>query len=259
MLKRSDTGSALQKAMAILEVIAGETHSIGIPDIAARLNLPRQTVHRMVRQMLEERLLNIDISRERYGIGPRTEELSADVLYSTFRRGPVHAILEELVQTIGETCNIGVLKRHEVIYLDRIETTKKLRVQMAEGDRIPAHASAIGKVLIANLPANGRRRFIASAPLARYTAATIIDAKPLAAEINSIRKQGFALSNAEYIEGLVAAAVPIIVEDGRVMAAISVNAPTARMTLKDIETHIPDIQSAVKKIQRIYALREVAG
>jgi DNA-binding IclR family transcriptional regulator len=259
MRKKGDTGSALQKAMAILEVIAAEIHSIGVPDIAARLGLPRQSVHRIVRQMLAERLLRVDLSRERYGIGDRMEALSIDVLYSTFRRGPAHAILDELVNGIGETCTIGVLDGHEVISLDRIECGESFRAHLQVGSRLPAHATALGKVLIAHLPPNGRRRFIAAAPLKPCTDATITDAKRLEDEINLIRQRGYALSDGEFVRGLVAAAVPVIVDDGRVVAALGTNAPAARKDLIAIEQCVPQLQAAATKVQKIYTLREVRG
>lgn len=257
MLTKFDTGSALQKAMAILDVVARETHSIGIPDIAARLDLPRQTVHRVVRQMLEMGLLHVDPSRERYGIGPVMEALAIDVMYSSYRRGPVHAILEQLVAATGETCSIGVLDGHEVISLDRIETSDPFRVQMREGSRLPAHATAIGKVLIANLPANGRRRFVAAAPLHRFTAQTITEAGDLENEIGRIRQCGYALSESEYMQGLVGAAVPLIVDEGKVIAAIGTNAPSARKSLDTLVEEIPLLLKAAQKVQEINLLREV--
>ena len=259
MRRKADTGSALQKALAILDVIAAETHSIGVPDIAARIGLPRQSVHRIVRQMLAEGLLRVDLSRERYGIGDRMEALSIDVLYSTFRRGPAHAILDELVSKIGETCTIGVLDGHEVISLDRIETNKPFRVHLEEVSRLPAHATAIGKVLIAHLPTNGRRRFVAAAPLKACTDATITDAKGLENEINLIRQRGYALCNGEFMGGMVAAAVPVLLDDGRVVAAIGTNAPAARKDIAAIEHEVPQLQAAAAKVQKIYALREVRG
>jgi len=247
---QKESGSALQKATLVLDVLLDSEHPKSLAEISAKLDLPRQTVHRVVRQLEEMDLIRRDFTRDHYYVGARMISLSINALRSAARLAPIHAVLRKLVEEIGETCNIGVLERDEIVYIDRVECDWPLRLQLGAGSRVPMHATAIGKLLLAHLPSRTRKRIMEAAPLATYTDNTLTDLARLEDELKTIRREGFATNDEENLLGLIALAVPIYDGEGRVVAGLAVHAPAARMDLKGAEEQLPLLRSVAAKLQR---------
>ncbi|MBT6096353.1 MAG: IclR family transcriptional regulator [Rhodospirillaceae bacterium] len=247
---QKESGSALQKATLVLDVLLESTHPESLADISAKLDLPRQTVHRVVRQLEELDLVRRDFARDHYYVGSRMISLSINALQSAARLAPIHSVLKQLVADIGETCNIGVLERDEIVYIDRVECDWPLRLQLSAGSRVPKHATAIGKLLLAHLPSRTRKRILEAAPLASLTDNTITDPARLEEELKRIRRDGFASDGEENLAGLIGLAVPIHDGDGRVIAGLALHAPAARMSLEAAEEELPQLRSAAAKMQR---------
>src|SRR5262249_33457244 len=129
--------SALDKALAVLEAVADQSQPIGLPDLSARLEWPRQTIHRILLQLEAQGLLQRDVSRDRFAIGPRCSALALRALSTRNQLAPVHAVLTELVDDVEETCNVGVLDGLEFLYVERIECRWSLRVHLQTGSRLP--------------------------------------------------------------------------------------------------------------------------
>src|SRR3546814_18752046 len=114
--------------------------------------------------------------------------LALMALGRSFRDAPRRVILEQIVETVGETCNVGVLDGSEVVYLDRVECDWPLRTQLRAGSRVPLHCTGMGKLFLATLPARARRRIIESLTFTRYTDTTIPDPTSFEAAPKIIRR-----------------------------------------------------------------------
>ncbi len=247
---QKETGSALHKSVMVLDALFDSGRSMSLAELSQYLDLPRQTVHRIVRQMEDLDLIRRDFSRDRFAVGGRMLSLGINALCTASHAGPMRATLKNLVAEIGETCNIGVLDRDEVVYIDRVECDWPLRLQYGPGSRIPFHATAIGKLLLTHLPSRTRRRLIEAAPLEKFTETTIIDPAGLEDEVRQIRRQGFATNNQERIAGLIGLAVPINDGDGRVVAGLAMHGPEARGSVADAERdYLPALRAAAEKIE----------
>jgi IclR family transcriptional regulator, acetate operon repressor len=244
--------SALEKALAVLEAVSDQPQPIGLPDLAARLNLPRQTVHRVLSQLEKLKLVIRDPSRERYSVGPKLSRLAFGTLRSLNQSAPIRVILQDLVDEIGETCNIGVLDDLDYIYLQRIECHWPLRLHQDAGARVPAHTVSGGKVLLANLDPDLTRRLLKARKLKASTPHTITRIADLEAEFVKVRADGFALNNQERLDGLVGVAVPVLDPDGNVLAAIGMHGPLPRLTVKVCERHIPRLRHAAERMARVW-------
>src|SRR5918998_2484606 len=165
--------SVLGKALAVLEAVSDHPHGIGLPDLAAKLGLPRQTVHRVLTQLQGNGLLLRDPVRERFSVGPRLTRLSLSALSSNNRWAPVKSVMQELVDELGETCNLGVLEGLDYIYIERIECKWPLRIHLEVGNRAPAYCLSGGKVLLAHLDQKIRERLLRSRKLVARTPRTI--------------------------------------------------------------------------------------
>jgi DNA-binding IclR family transcriptional regulator len=145
-----------------------------------------------------------------------------------------------------------MLRRGEVVYLDRVEAEWALRLHLPVGSTIPAHCSASGKLLIASLPAEQRAALLASMPLARFTEHTLTDRNLMEKELDRISAAGYALDNEEYVAGVACVAVPVRV-NGETVAAVAVHAATARLPLRMAIELVPRLGDAAQRIAATFA------
>lgn len=245
-------GSALEKALAVLGVVTRADRPVGFSEIADALELSRQAVHRIAGQMEALGMVRRVPGREGLTVGPVMAELGLNALQSAAQGGAVRVILKDLVTAVGETCNVGVLDRDEVVYIERVECDWPLRLQYGAGSRVPMHASSIGKLLMAYLPARTRRRILTATPLTAFTPATLTNPDALETQFKVIRRQGYAINEQENVAGLMGLAVPIKDAQGKVVAGVSVHAPVARMATADAIAHVARFQAAAERLSACF-------
>lgn len=244
--------SALEKALAILQAISEKSHAVGLPDLAAQLGLPRQTVHRVLGQLEFLKLVVRDPSRERYSVGPHLSALAFATLRSLNQSAPIRAILQDLVDDVGENCGLGVLEDLDYVYLHRIECAWPLRLHHDLGLRVPAHCVSGGKVLLAHLDPELSRRLLKSRKLKACTSNTITRVADLEAEFVKARSNGFALNNQERLDGIVGVAVPVLGDDGNILAALGMHGPLPRLTIKACARQVGRLRLAAERIARVW-------
>jgi DNA-binding IclR family transcriptional regulator len=220
--------------------------------------MPRQTVHRVLQQLADNGLVQRDVGRDRFRVGPGLTRLALRSLNADTARGTIRAILEALVEEVGETCNVGALDGADVVYIERVECHWPLRMSLSAGSRVPPHCTAIGKLLLAYLPEPLRSRYLEARPMARFTERTITDPGALLHALDEIRRRGYATNNQEYTLGLVALAVPVQDDEGKVLAGLAVHAPIARMSLPACRARRPALQRAAERIAAAWGLRRRA-
>lgn len=243
-----------------MELVIAENSGISGAELAARLKLPRQTVHRSVRALEDMGFVIRAIAREKYEIGPKLLALANTILIMSHRRGPWRAVLRDVVEQSGESCNVAALDGYEIVYVDRVECSLPLRVQLEVGSRVPAYCTAIGKVLLAYLPEPARKKLLDTIPTPKLTKTTITDARALEAELRKIRRQGYAVNKGEFIRGIVAIAVPIFNENGAVVAGVAVHAPVFRVSAAGINRFLPILNKAARRLSALNrADAETAG
>lgn len=246
-------GSALNKAVAVLELITAQSQAVGLVDIATKLQLPRQTVHRVLLQLEEQSLIVRDASRDRFYVGPKLSQLAINALFSENHNLPTRVILRELVDDIQESCNIGVLDGLDFVYLDRIEADQTLRVHSEAGSHVPAHCTSGGKILLAYLEKTQQRKLLKLKVFKRFTSMTSIDPAVLEAELDNIKTLGYSTNDQEHTDGVVGVAMPILDSSGRAIAAIACHAPAARISLDRLQTHLPKIGASAKALGRYWS------
>lgn len=248
-----ERGSALDKALAVLEAITSQEQPIGLPDLSARLHLPRQTVHRVLAQLEGAGLVVRDPSRDRYSVGPRLSTLALHALQTRNQSAPIRAILQTLVDDIEETCNVGALDGQQFVYLERVECHWSLRVHLEAGSRVPAHCTSGGKMMLAHLDPNVRAKLLRSVELKAYTKHTITRVADLEAELARIRERGYAGNDQEFTVGIVGVAVPIADREGRVLAALAVQGPEARLGIERAIGFVPRLKQAAAVLADAWA------
>ena len=244
------------RSFAILEHVAGSRAPVDVLDIIASLKLPKATAYRLVDWFVTQGYLSREPARRRLIIGPKLANLAFGALSSSMRHDTPHVVLQRLVHTLNETCNIGTLLNGEVVYLDRVEADHwPLRLHYTAGSRVPLHCSAIGKLFLALAASPRRRRLLQSMELRRFTDSTITDSARLETELRQIRKEKVSFDREEYLVGVVCMAVPVIGKTGEMFAALAIQAPQARMNVQTARRHLPALRHAAAELAEIFQNR----
>ena len=239
-----DTSSPALRLIALLEHVARADKALTLTDIIGEVRQPKPTVYRMLQQLEQAGLLVKEPEGKRYAPGARLAKLAEDVLLNAQVRAARHAILQQLVDEIGETCNYTMPAGTEVVYLDRVETAWPLRFHLQPGSRVPLHCSASGKLFLAWMPPVQRNRLLGHLQYKGYTPNTITTRIRLEAELARVRAQGYALDNEEYLDGLVCVAVPVFDPRSRqkVRGSVAVQAPASRFPIERAASALPALQ-----------------
>lgn len=243
--------SPATRMFSLLEFIAGKDDFVSLQMLARETGLPKPTLHRMLSNFVQDGLLVRQTDRRLYGTSPRLRAFAETLLLNATQSGARHSVMRNLVQELGETCNVTTLSGDEVLYLDRVETSEPLRFHLGPGSRVPIHCSASGKLLAGQLPESTRRKLLGHAPLEQFTDATITDLDQLEAEIALSLKQGFAVDDGEFIHGLVCFAVLVPGSRGRSSQCVAVQGPSIRLTRSDADRVLPALHRAAQALREI--------
>ncbi len=252
------------RLFALLEVVGASDQRHSLQSLVDETGLPKPTLHRMLQQLESAGLLQREGDGRHYGTGSRLRRLAENLLLNDSHHGARHAVLRRLVEEVGESCNITALSGSEVVYLDRVETAAPLRFYLRAGSRVPAHCSASGKVMLAQMSPAQRRRLLGHAPLEQYTAKTITAPELLEREMRRVRKDGYALDDEEFLPGLLCIAVRVPRGDAarapRGDAArapsnlcIAIQAPVMRLNADKARQWLPALQRAASAMSQIDA------
>lgn len=245
------TGSSAERSLRLLARLAEVGRAISLAELANELNLPKGTVHRLCMQLLDTGFIARDVNERDYVIGPALRKLSLDTLNHSTVRSLRHQVLSELVAQIGETCNITVLDGAAVLYLDRVEAPWPWRLTLAAGEHVPLHCTASGKLFLALAPQKQRDLLMAQLSLTAMTHSTITTVTALQQECAGIAAADYSMDRQEFIDGLVAIAVPVRDDSGKVRAALAVHAPVSRLPPDQAPKKLPALQAAALRLGRL--------
>jgi IclR family acetate operon transcriptional repressor len=203
---------------------------MGVSDLAQRLSLHKSTVHRFVVNLEAAGLLERNRTTSRYRLGLRIFELGSQVLAQMNLWEEAPPFLEGLVRDTGETGHLAIFDGGEAIYIEKVEARRALRIPSAIGRGYPAHATSLGKALLAHQSPHVIEAVIAERGLARCASRTICEREQLLDELERVRQVGYAIDDEEYEEGLRCIGAPIVGHTGTVVAAIGIGGPVTRVT-----------------------------
>jgi IclR family acetate operon transcriptional repressor len=247
----SKGGTPALRLFSLLECIASHDQLLTLQDLVGETGLPKPTVHRMLQQLEHAELVVRQDGGREYGTGPRLRQMAEQLLLNDTHHAARHTVLRDVVTEIGESCNITALAKGEVVYLDRVETAEPLRFLLRAGSRVPAHASASGKMIMSQLSRDQRDRLLGPGSLQRYSPNTITDREVLEDQCQRIRRDGFALDDEEYLPGLVCIAVLVPTKAGRSNTCLAAQAPVVRMNTEQALELLPALERAARAISDI--------
>lgn len=246
--KASPVGS-VDRALRIIELLSHNGRGMTLDELALQAELPHSSMHRLLGALKHRGFASQPEPNGRYFLG-------TSLLAAAFRfhdgldlRQMVHPLLAQVHEKYNETVHLGVLAGNEIIYLDKIEAIRPIKLTSVIGGRNPAHCTGLGKALLAwTFPTDDELKqwFEQHAPLEKRQTATRVTFKELSEELARCREQGYALDLSENELGVACTAVPLFLGGTRPEAAMSLSAPDSRMPESDLR----DVAAFLRQLER---------
>lgn len=216
---------SIERTFGLLEAMADAGGTVGLSGLAAICDLPLPTIHRLVRTLVKQGYVRQEPSRQ-YSLGPRLIRLGegASRLVGVWTRPH----LARLVHTLGESANLAMLDGEQVVYVAQVPGRHSMRMFTEVGRRVSPHCTAVGKILLAQLPPKLARDVLRRIEMAPQTERTLIDPDQFMRQLEEVRRNGYATDEGEQELGVRCVAVAI--ESYPAPTAISISGPTTRMT-----------------------------
>jgi DNA-binding IclR family transcriptional regulator len=220
---------SLARGLKIMEIMADVEHGIGVTELADHLGVNKGTASRMVQTLAKYGYVEKAPDKRRYQLGPMVVKLSRSVINRMPLRETAKPYLRRLVELTGECAHLAIYAQGQALYIDQVESSATLRVNADVGHMAPLHCTALGKALLAfgkiPLPDSLEKR----------TPNTIVTHKAMTDELEQIRRLGYAVDDEEYDQGVRCIAAPIFDFREKVVGAVGISGPAARVSLEKID------------------------
>ncbi|MFG2639453.1 IclR family transcriptional regulator [Streptomyces sp. NPDC048370] len=220
---------AVARALDILELFLTGEETLAAPDVVRRLGLPRTTVHELLTTLAARHyLVPAPEHPGRYRLGVRTYQLGSRYAEQLDLAAEGRQVAREVAEICDETVHVALLEDTDVIYIAKVDSTHAVRMVSAAGRRLPAHCTAVGKMLLASLPPAELDSRIDGRELVAMTPHSITAHDALRTALAEIRERGIAVEHRESNPDVSCVAAPVRDSAGRVVAALSVSVPVIR-------------------------------
>jgi DNA-binding IclR family transcriptional regulator len=211
----------------------------GVSDIADELDLPMSTVHSHLSTLAQEEVVIKEGQTYRVGVGILELGIYARERVDVYdiAKSEVTALADET----GEHANLMVEEHGRGVYLQREQRGQPLDVDVRVGSSVPLHATALGKAILAHMPADRVDEVLAARPLEQFTPQTVTDREAIERELATVRETGVALDDEERVRGLRCVAAPILSTEDRILGSVSVSGPASRIDGPYFREELPDV------------------
>ncbi|MGD1883144.1 MAG: HTH-type transcriptional regulator BhcR [Paracoccaceae bacterium] len=240
-----NTIKSLDRAMVVFERLS-EIGSATLSELASDMDQAPASIYRVLVTLEGRGLVDFDEAGQTWHVGARAFLIGARFLRRTSLVERARPILRNLMETTGETANLGIERDGRVIFVSQVETHSSIRAFFPPGTAAPLHSSGIGKALLAEMTETARTRVLGPGPFERFTPSTICEPDSLEQDLAAAKERGFSLDAEERNLGMRCIAAPIFDLNGEVVGGISVSGPTSRIE----DAVIPRLAEAVRKAAR---------
>lgn len=242
-----DFVQSLARGLAVITAFDAERPRQTLSDVARSTGLTRATARRFLHTLVE--LGYVDTADSVFWLTPRVLDLGYSYLSALPLTDLARPHLEKLSARLDESSSVAVLDGHEIVYVARVQVRRIMTIGITLGTRFPAHATSMGRVLLASLPPDELDAALAGADLRARTPYGLADEAALRAELATIADRGWALVDQELEPGLRSVAAPVRDADGRVVAALNVASHSARYSPDEVRAHlVPDVVAAARAL-----------
>src|SRR4051794_9700553 len=240
----------VDRVVDILETFATIGPELGVSDVSRALGLKKATAHRLLASLPRRGLVAQDPVTRRYRLGMKLWELGSLATSQLDWVDRVKPFLQHLTDVTGETSHLAVLNDGQVLYVDKVESTRSLRMPSQVGKRLPVHCTGVGKALVAFLPEEVLKGVLARRGMPRMTAHTVTDRDTFLRQLGEVRERGYAVDNEEIDEGLTCIAAVVRDHTSHVVAAISIAGPTSRLRPETLADRAREVVGSANAMSR---------
>ncbi|MCI2423771.1 helix-turn-helix domain-containing protein [Saccharopolyspora sp. K220] len=240
---------SIERALSVIRTFSADASALTLTDVARRTGLTRAGARRILLTL--ELLGYVSVKDGKFSLLPRILQLG----YAYLASMPVWAVAEphikKLADAVNESSSLAVLDGPDITYLLRVQTKRIMRLAVAVGSRLPAYATATGRVLLAHLPEDELDRTLDMTEFRQLTPRTVTNPDQLRKILIRVREQGYAVVDQELEEGVCSIAVAVHDPRSESMASINISAHPARVSAKRLRTEfLPQLQAAAYEIQQ---------
>ena len=245
----SRPSGAVARAIRLLDLIVAEG-PLRFAELEERSALPKATLHRLLNDLADERLIGFDERASSWTAGYRLLEMANRIWTRSDIRVLARDQLLALNALSGETVQVSVLADTHMVVIDHVESRRSVRHSSGIGSRAPLYCTGAGKVLLAWCDARQRRDILERTSFARRTPNTITARSALERELAAVSKRGYAIDAEEHFLGTCCIAAPVVDVSGRAIAGFSITAPTFRTTADELESWSAPLVAATAEVSR---------
>ena len=241
--------TSIEKVCRVFDALRTE-NLMGVTAIAEHTGLLRSDVHRIVRSLEHFGYVEQDPETRQYRLGLELLKLGYLVGERLQLRDVARPHLKRLAYAVPATANLAIFDAHdlEIVFIEQVDSPGDVQIRLRIGKRVPAHVTAVGKVLLANLDAETVNRVIERHGMPRLTLRSITDPIRLRAELEAVREEGWAMDRGEGAEGAWCIGAPVRNYTGQVTAAISVSLFASELGSHDEARVIAIVKDAAARI-----------
>jgi DNA-binding IclR family transcriptional regulator len=248
MSKDLAQNDSVSKSLRLLQLLACH-ESMRVTELSRELDVAVSTAHRLLNIMRSHDFVEQDLNSPRYRLGPAALKLGRQSRGHPNLVPISHPHLVQLCADLDETVNLVVLDGADALFLDGVQSRQPLRVATRTGARLPAYATAGGKVLLAQLPYQSLRALYPQ-ELRRVTRYTLPDMDALRYDLQKVRERGYALNLGEHLTEVSAIGVPVCGDHGRPIAAVTLAGPATRCNRRRLKAVAPGLTETAAAITR---------
>lgn len=223
----------LERGFAVVKAFSADgDRRLTVAEMARRTGLTRAVARRYLLTL--EELGYVVHDGTYFTLTPRILDLGFTYLATVDVANIAQPSMERIVHTLRESCSIAVLDGRDAVYVARVAAKRIMSINLVVGSRLPAHATSMGKVLLAHLDPAKLDEYFAAGPLRRLTDRTIVDESALRAALDQVRARGWAFADQESEDGVRTVAVPLFDRNMHVQAAMNVSGHASRVPMKEL-------------------------
>lgn len=249
-VKRESGVKSVGKALIILESFTPDQPCLSLNDLSKKTGFYKSTILRQIDTLASRGFVVREPETERYRLGPKIYLLGQIFINSSNLLSSVRPILKEVVHELQETAGIFVVDGTKRLCLTLEHSPHFIRATFEAGNRLPLHAGASGKVLLAFSEDSLLDQIFAGAQPEKFTKKTIVDRNKLRTELDQIKKQGYAISLGERIPSAATVSVPVFGPDGSIACSLSTSGPIGRFRKNSLPSIIKVLTDAGIKISK---------
>lgn len=243
--------TSLARGLAVIQAFSQRQRELTVSQISAKTGFSRAAVRRCLYTLSKLGFAATDDARH-FHLRPRILALGHAYISSMPLAAMAQPILENVSHNLHESCSIAALDRTEIIYIARANVTRIMSIDLGVGSRLPAFCTSMGRILIADLPAEKFDEFLARVEFRRFTERTVAGPDKLRQILRMVQRNGYCIVDQELESGLRSMAVPIRDSTGRVVAALNVGAHAQRVSIQDLlNRFLPQLKAAALELSLI--------